>query len=70
MFEDLKIKTLHSEKRILNIIRFGAIILILIFSCLITYILIDKKNKELKNGIDSIQNEYLEKNKVNIKYEY
>ena len=33
---------LNSEKKILNIIRFGAIIPILIFSCIITYILIDK----------------------------
>lgn len=70
MLEDLKNKIFNSEKKILNIIRFGAIIPILIFSCIITYILIDKKNKELKNGIDSIKNEYLEKNKVNIKYEY
>lgn len=49
MLEDLKNKIFNSEKKILNIIRFGAIIPILIFSCIITYILIDQKNEELKN---------------------
>jgi hypothetical protein len=49
MFIELKNKIFNSEKKILNIIRFGAIIPILIFSCIITYILIDKKNEELKN---------------------
>ena len=49
MLEDFKNKIFNSEKKILNIIRFGAIIPILIFSCIITYILIDKKNEELKN---------------------
>ena len=69
MFIELKNKTLNSEKKILNIIRFGAIIPILIFSCIITYILIDKKNEELKNEIDSIKSEYLERNKTNVKKE-
>ena len=49
MLENFKNETLNSEKKILNIIRFCAIIPILIFSCIITYILIDKKNEELKN---------------------
>lgn len=69
MLEDLKNKIFNSEKKILNIIRFGAIIPILIFSCIITYILIDKKNEELKNEIDSIKSEYLERNKTNVKKE-
>ena len=69
MFIELKNKIFNSEKKILNIIRFGAIIPILIFSCLITYILIDKKNEELKNEIDSIKSEYLERNKTNVKKE-
>ena len=69
MFIELKNKILNSEKKILNIIRFGAIIPILIFSCIITYILIDKKNEELKNEIDSIKSEYLERNKTNVKKE-
>ena len=69
MLENFKNETLNSEKKILNIIRFGAIIPILIFSCLITYILIDKKNEELKNEIDSIKSEYLERNKTNVKKE-
>ena len=69
MLENFKNETLNSEKKILNIIRFGAIIPILIFSCIITYILIDKKNKELKNEIDSIKSEYLERNKTNVKKE-
>ena len=69
MLENFKNETLNSEKKILNIIRFGAIIPILIFSCIITYILIDKKNKELKNEIDSIKSEYLERNKTNVRKE-
>jgi signal transduction histidine kinase len=69
MFIELKNKIFNSEKKILNIIRFGAIIPILIFSCIITYILIDKKNEELKNEIDSIKSEYLERNKTNVKKE-
>ena len=69
MLENFKNETLNSEKKILNIIRFGAIIPILIFSCIITYILIDKKNEELKNEIDSIKSEYLERNKTNVKKE-
>ena len=69
MFRNLKNKTFNNEKKILNIIRFGAIIPILIFSCIITYILIDKKNKELKNEIDTLKSEYLERNKTNVKNE-
>ena len=69
MLENFKNETLNSEKKILNIIRFGAIIPILIFSCIITYILIDKKNEELKNEIDSIKSEYLERNKTNVRKE-
>ena len=69
MLENFKNETLNSEKKILNIIRFGAIIPILIFSCIITYILSDKKNEDLKNEIDSIKSEYLERNKTNVKKE-
>ena len=51
MLENFKNETLNSEKKILNIIRFGAIAPILIFSFLITYILIDIKNEEFKKEI-------------------
>lgn len=59
----------NNEKNLLNIIRFGAGISILIFSILITYISIERKNGALKKEIDSFRNEYLNKKKSFIKNE-
>jgi signal transduction histidine kinase len=60
---------LNNEKNLLNIIRFGAAISILIFSIFITYIIIERKNVTLKKEIDSFRNVYLNKKKTFIKNE-
>ena len=60
---------LNNEKNLLNVIRFGATILILIFSALITYIIIERKEVILKKEIDSFRNTYLNKKKIFIKNE-
>jgi two-component system, NtrC family, sensor kinase len=60
------LKIFNSEKNILNIIRFGVIIPILIFSFLITYIIIEQKNIALKKEIENLRNEFLNKNKANV----
>jgi signal transduction histidine kinase len=57
---------INNEKNILNIIRFGAIVPILIFSLLITYGIILEKNILLKEEIDNLRNEYLHKNKSHV----
>ena len=62
-------RILNNEKNIINIIRFGVIIPILIFSLLITYIVIEQKNIALKKEIANLKNEYLEKNKSYVKNE-
>ena len=60
---------LNNEINLLNIIRFGAAISILIFSILITYISIEQKNETLKKEIDSFRSEYLNKKKLVVKNE-
>lgn len=62
-------KTLNTEKNILNIIKFGAIIPILLFSIFITYFLINQKNIELKNELIDMKNDFISKNKENVKNE-
>lgn len=56
-------KKLNSEKAILNVIRFGAVTITLIFSILITYIVLKEEDKILKKQIDTLKHEILnEKN--------
>lgn len=61
--------TLELDKNILKIIRYGAVVPIIIFSFIITYILIDHKNYELKEQIQLIKNKYLTDNKKAVKDE-
>lgn len=60
---------LNNEKNLLNTIRFGAVIVIFLFSFLNTYIIIKHKNEELKKDIASLKNDFLNKNQANIKDE-
>jgi two-component system, NtrC family, sensor kinase len=58
-------KKINSEKAILNVIRFGAVIITLIFSILITYIVLKEEDKILKKQIDILKYEILdESNRV------
>lgn len=56
-------KIIETEKSILNIIKYGAIVGILIVSFILTYLFIQQKNKDLKKEIESIKATYLEENK-------
>lgn len=61
--------TFNNEKTILTIIKYGAVIPIIIFSVIITYFLIEQKNKELKEEINLIRTKYLQDNKKEVKNE-
>ncbi|WP_298754217.1 cache domain-containing protein [uncultured Arcobacter sp.] len=56
-------KIIETEKNILNIIKYGAIVGILTISLILTYMFIQQKNEDLKKDIESIKNTYLEENK-------
>ena len=58
-----------NEKTVVNIIKFGAVIPILIISLIFTYIFIQYKNDELKKEIYSIKAKYINDNKLNVKDE-
>ncbi len=60
---------LEIDKNILNIIKYGAVIPIIIFSFIITYLLIEQKNYELKEEITSLKTNFLTKNKKMVKDE-
>jgi two-component system, NtrC family, sensor kinase len=62
-------KTFNSEKIILTIIRFGAVIPTLIFSFLITYTIIKQKNETLNKEIETFKSEFINKEKIHIKNE-
>ena len=62
-------KTLNSEKTIISIIRFGAVIPTLIFSFLITYTIINQKNEVLNQKIETFKSEFINKEKLHIKNE-
>jgi two-component system, NtrC family, sensor kinase len=62
-------KTFNSEKTILAIIRFGAVIPTLIFSFLITYTIIKQKDETLNKEIETFKSEFINKEKLHIKNE-
>ena len=62
-------KTFNSEKTILAIIKFGAVIPTLIFSFLITYTIIKQKDETFNKKIETIKSEFINKEKLHIKNE-
>lgn len=62
-------QVLDNEKNILRIIKYGAVVPIVIFSIFITYFLIKEKNKELTEEINLIKTKYLQNNKKLVKEE-
>ncbi len=60
---------LNSEKKLLNIIKFGPVLPLLLLSLIITLTLINQTKKDLSNSIKYIKNEYLKENKIIIKNE-
>ncbi len=59
----------NDENNILKVVRYGAVILTLILSILITYILVESKNAALENEIKLIKSVYLQENKEIVKNE-
>jgi signal transduction histidine kinase len=62
-------KTFNSEKTILAIIKFGAVIPTLIFSFLITYTIIKQKDETFNKKIETIKSEFINKEQLHIKNE-
>ncbi|WP_419764297.1 MAG: cache domain-containing protein [Arcobacter sp.] len=62
-------KFLNNEKYILNIIKYGAIVAVVLFSLIITNIFIKQKKQDLDTDIQTLQNNYLNQNKIIIKKE-
>jgi len=60
---------LKSEKTLINIIKFGAVIPIIVLSIIFTYIFVQYKNEELKNEINQTKIRFLNQNKKNVKDE-
>ena len=63
------IKHSKSEKTLINIIKYGAVIPIIILSIIFTYIFIQYKNEELKTEIENLRVKFLNDNKRNVKNE-
>lgn len=61
--------TFEINKNILNIIKYGAVIPIIVFAFIMTYILIEQKNNELKKQIEDTKAEFLKDNKRIVKDE-
>ena len=60
---------MNSEKSILNIIKYGPFIWTLMFSLIVTFIIIEEQNYILKKEINIFKDEFLEKSKTEIKNE-
>lgn len=60
------INSINKEKRVLNIIRFGAIALVLLFSTIITSILIKHQNENLEVDIQNIEESFISSNKIKV----
>lgn len=58
------ISIMHNEKALVNTIRYGAIIIIIIFSILITNIFIKQKNKDVEIEFQKIEEDFITKNKI------
>lgn len=59
-------KLSNNEKKIINLIKYGAIILIIIFSLIISEILMAQKNKELNSDIKNLEENFLINNKNHV----
>ncbi|RXJ70153.1 histidine kinase [Halarcobacter ebronensis] len=64
----MNIKT-KNERTLVNIIKFGAVIPILLLSVIFTYIFIQYKNEELKKEIEFIKTRYMNQNKKSVQDE-
>jgi signal transduction histidine kinase len=62
-------KFFDNEKNILNLIKYGAIVPVIIFSFIITYIFINQKKQDVKNEVEILKANYLNENKKIVKYE-
>ncbi|QDF29117.1 Cache sensor-containing signal transduction histidine kinase [Halarcobacter anaerophilus] len=62
-------KNTKSEKTLINIIKFGAVVPIIVISIIFTYIFVQYKNEELKNEIENLRVKFLNENKKNVKDE-
>ncbi len=62
-------KFFDNEKNILTVIRYGAILPVIIFSFIITNIFIEQKRQEVKNEVEILKTNYLNENKKIVKYE-
>ncbi|MGB5918061.1 sensor histidine kinase [Arcobacter sp.] len=62
-------KFFDNEKNILNLIKYGAIVPVIIFSFIITYIFIEQKKQDVKNEVEILKTNYLNENKKIVKYE-
>lgn len=58
-----------SEKKILNIIKYGPVLPLIILSALITFFSIEDKNEDLKKEIETVKINYLNENKQLVKNE-
>ncbi|MGM0518044.1 MAG: sensor histidine kinase [Campylobacterota bacterium] len=56
-------KLLHSERKIVTIIKYGVIFVIILFSSIISYTLINQKKEELKKEAIAIEKNYINHNK-------
>lgn len=59
-------KISSQEIRILNFLRYGAIILVIILSFIITNIFIEQKKEYLKNELETLETSFISKNKTNV----
>lgn len=62
-------KNTTTEKTLINIIKYGAVIPIVLLSVIFTYIFIQYKNKELIDEISNLEIKFLNDNKRNVKDE-
>ncbi|WP_321471334.1 cache domain-containing protein [Halarcobacter sp.] len=62
-------KNTTTEKTLINIIKYGAVIPIVLLSVIFTYIFIQYKNKELIDEISNLEIKFLNDNKKNVKDE-
>lgn len=62
-------KSLKNEQFLLYLIKYGAIIPIILFSLIMTYIIIDEKNIEFENNIYTLKDRYIKENKAYVENE-
>jgi hypothetical protein len=57
-------KILNNEKYLLNLVRYGAILLIIIMSIIVSYTYINQKQNDFRNEIKLIEENYINHNKI------